>query len=108
MAALQKCKKNFFEQSSTRNVIERALGMLKGRFLRLKLVEMRRTEDICKLVMGACVLHNFCINEIIRLNNNLNHHDFPIKVEGEVNNFISYGSSSADAERKRKDISLLL
>ena len=30
------------------------------------------------------------------------------EVEEEVNNFISYGSSSADAERKRKDISLLL
>ena len=104
MAALQKLKKNIILY----NVIERAFGMLKGRSLRLKLVEMRRTGDICNLVMGACVMHNFCINEEIRLNKNLANLDFPIEVEAEVNNLISYGSSSVDAERKRKDISSIL
>ncbi|XP_066585431.1 putative nuclease HARBI1 [Prorops nasuta] len=48
--------------SKTRVVIERAFGMLKGRFRKLKFVYVKNTEMIPLLVLACCVLHNFCID----------------------------------------------
>lgn len=44
--------------SSTRMVIERAFALLKGRFRRLKYVDIDKVDDIPKIVIVACVLHN--------------------------------------------------
>jgi hypothetical protein len=49
--------------SSTRMVIERSFGLVKGRFRRLKHMDMKNTECIIKFVVGACVLHNMCVRE---------------------------------------------
>lgn len=49
--------------SSKRQVIERAFGMLKGRFRRLKYINLKTVEEICKTVVAACILHNICIVE---------------------------------------------
>jgi hypothetical protein len=47
--------------SSTRMAIERAFAILKGRFRRLKYVDMDIVADISDLVMTACVVHNICL-----------------------------------------------
>jgi len=47
--------------SSKRQVIERAFGLLKGRFRRLKHICMKKFEEICNLIVASCVLHNICI-----------------------------------------------
>ncbi|XP_033729774.1 putative nuclease HARBI1 [Pecten maximus] len=47
--------------SSTRVDIERSFGLLKGKFRRLRYVEMKRVEDIPSLVVTCCGLHNFII-----------------------------------------------
>jgi hypothetical protein len=47
--------------SSKRQVIERAFGMLKGRFKRLKFIHMKSVEEICQTIVCACILHNICI-----------------------------------------------
>ena len=47
--------------SSKRQVIERAFGLLKGRFRRLKHINMRNVPEICDLIMATCILHNICI-----------------------------------------------
>ncbi|XP_033740007.1 protein ALP1-like [Pecten maximus] len=49
--------------SSKRQVIERAFAQLKGRFRRLKYVNIKSVEEICKAVLCACILHNVCIIE---------------------------------------------
>ena len=49
-----------YVHSSTRMAIERAFGMLKGRFPILKFVRWSRIEDICTLVMTTLVFHNIC------------------------------------------------
>lgn len=49
--------------SSKRQVIERAFGMLKGRFRRLKYIHLKSMEEICKTIIAACILHNICIFE---------------------------------------------
>lgn len=50
--------------SRARVVIERAFALLKGRFRRLKYVDMRRVDLIPKLVIACCILHNLCIDDI--------------------------------------------
>lgn len=49
------------KHSGTRQVIERALGLLKGRWRRLKSLEMEAVEEIPSVVSAGCVLHNFCL-----------------------------------------------
>lgn len=50
-----------FKLSSTRMVIERAFGHLKGRWRRLKQLNMARIDLIPKTVVACCVLHNICV-----------------------------------------------
>ncbi|MEX1351296.1 MAG: transposase family protein [Desulfobacterales bacterium] len=48
--------------SSRRQVVERGYGIMKQRFRRVKLgIEMRNMEEICRLILATCVLHNLCI-----------------------------------------------
>ena len=49
------------KHSGTRQVIERAFGLLKGRWRRLKCLEMEAVEEIPSVVSAGCVLHNFCL-----------------------------------------------
>ena len=49
------------KHSGTRQMIERALGLLKGRWRRLKCLEMEAVEEIPSVVSAGCVLHNFCL-----------------------------------------------
>ena len=51
-----------FIHSSTRMVIERAFSLLKGRFRRLKYLDMRRIQDIPTVIIVACTLHNICLD----------------------------------------------
>ena len=47
--------------SSIRQVVERPLRLLKGRWHKLSLLELLDIELMVHLIMTACVLHNFCI-----------------------------------------------
>ena len=50
-----------FKQSSTRQVIERAFGLLKGRWRKLFYLDMLCQNKIVSVIIAACVLHNFCL-----------------------------------------------
>ncbi|CAN8031843.1 unnamed protein product, partial [Ixodes persulcatus] len=47
--------------SAARSVIERAFVRLKGKFRRLKFLDMGRDDLIPKMVCAACMLHNFIL-----------------------------------------------
>ena len=47
--------------SGARSVIERAFGLLKGRFRRLKSLDMSNVERIPHVILACCVLHNICL-----------------------------------------------
>ena len=47
--------------ASIRSTIERAFGLLKGRFSRLQHIDQRNIQTIVTTVLAACVLHNICI-----------------------------------------------
>jgi len=56
-------QKNYsYCHSSTRIAIERAFGLLKGRFRSLlHYLPMTRTDLIAHFILACCVLHNICI-----------------------------------------------
>ncbi|XP_061195126.1 putative nuclease HARBI1 [Saccostrea echinata] len=56
-----------YVHSSIRSNVERAFGILKGRFKRLKHIDQKNVSDIVRTILTACVLHNICI---------LNHDEF--------------------------------
>lgn len=47
--------------SSIRSTVERAFGLLKGRFTRLQYIDQRNLFTIVYTIITACVLHNICI-----------------------------------------------
>jgi hypothetical protein len=47
--------------SGARSVIERAFALLKGRFRRLKYLDMSNIERIPQVIIACCVLHNICL-----------------------------------------------
>ena len=49
--------------ASKRSVIERAFGLLGIRFPRLTHITSRSNEKRIKIVVAACILHNWCIME---------------------------------------------
>ncbi|KAK3931341.1 Protein ALP1-like [Frankliniella fusca] len=59
--------------SEMRQVVERSFALLKGRFRRLKYLDMKRVDLIPFTILACCVLHNICIlgkdenNEEIRI-----------------------------------------
>lgn len=60
---LTRAEINFNERlSSARVMIERAIGLLKGRFRSLlDKLYMKRTDLIPQYIIACCVLHNICI-----------------------------------------------
>lgn len=52
--------------ASTRVDVERAIGLLKCKFRRLKYLDMSLLPEMCNFISAACVLHNFIlVREII-------------------------------------------
>ncbi|XP_071571317.1 putative nuclease HARBI1 [Temnothorax nylanderi] len=47
--------------SQTRQTIERAFALLKGRFRRLKYLDMARIDLISATILACCVFHNICL-----------------------------------------------
>ena len=50
-----------YVHSSIRATIERAFGLLKGRFRRLKYLDQENVETMTNTIAAACCLHNICI-----------------------------------------------
>lgn len=56
-------QQNFnYVHAQTRQIIERAFALLKGRFRRLKFLDMNRDNMIPNVIIASCVLHNICLN----------------------------------------------
>lgn len=50
--------------SKMRQAIERAFALLKGRWRRLKYLDMNRDDVIPFTIIACCVLHNICLDGV--------------------------------------------
>jgi len=50
-----------FVHAATRCTVARVFALLKGRFRRLKHLDMKHTEDVLNVIVTCCVLHNICL-----------------------------------------------
>jgi hypothetical protein len=62
--------------SSKRVVVEQAIGLLKGRFRRLRYLDVASPQMASRMTMAACILHNICAR-------NANDEDTDVEVEVE-------------------------
>lgn len=89
--------------SSIRSIIERAFGMLKGKFRRLKCLDVSDMQLANNIIAAGCVLHNFLIE-----NNELNiQEDIDVEHE-EVLELVEENAGNNQATLKRNNILLLL
>ncbi|XP_067056494.1 putative nuclease HARBI1 [Acropora muricata] len=99
---LTQAERNYnFVHSSTRMVIERAFGLLRARFRRLHFLEMDSLNDIVKVIIVACTLHNVCL---MRGDHFFEEYDD----EEEINSFQDIGGRNTNATLKRNGIKNLL
>ena len=68
------------KHTRTHQPIERAFGLLKGRWQRLKYVEIENVQEVPSVISAACVLHNFCL----------------IADEGSIEEFLDLDNGAAD------------
>ena len=88
-----------YKLSSKRMVIERCIGLLKGRFRKLKVeMDIDRVEDLPVVIVAACCLHNLCIYSGEEIE------DFIDPPEQDVNNFQNVFTNPQIASDKRKEI----
>ena len=57
----QRMRRFNYRLSSARVAIERAFGLLKGRFHRLKLLDTKTIKTAVDTIIGCCAFHNICI-----------------------------------------------
>ena len=54
-------KKYNITHASIRSVVERAFGLLKNRFTRLRYIHQQDIDTIVATILTACIMHNICI-----------------------------------------------
>ena len=91
--------------SSTRMCIERSFGVLKGRFRRLKYIDMLEIEKIVNVILSCCALHQLCLNNLDDVKEYLHE---GLCINEEINNYQDFMPRCESAEIKRKHILALL
>lgn len=76
----------------------RAFSLLKGRFRRLKYLNMLRIRDIPTVIIAACTLHNVCLDSGDQWE------DFMGDIEEEVNGFENILTPGCHAVAKRNEL----
>lgn len=96
-----------FCHSSTRMAIERAFGLLKGRFRRLKMVNVVCPVKRNRVIVAACILHNICLLSEDQLTEEGAQELEQLIVDGdshEVNGFEAVERASVDGKEKREQV----
>ena len=86
-------------------IVERSIGLLKGRFRKLKvIVDVDRTRFLPILLTAACTLHNFCIYSQDEIEDFLD----PDDDGGDANDFVNIFANDNNAVRKRAELMNLI
>lgn len=91
--------------SSTRVDIERCFGLLKGKFRKLKFLDMHKVEEIPNLIVACCALHNFII-----MHENIDDTDVEVETDqvGDTFEYDLAETESVSGQCKRQEIMHLL
>ena len=99
---LKEPQKRFnYVHSATRICIERAFGVLKGWFRRLKYIDMLDVKKIVNVILSCCVLHQLCLRNMEDIKEYLQE---GLPLNEEINNFQDFMPKSHSAEIKRNQI----
>jgi hypothetical protein len=95
--------------ASTRVDVERTIGLLKGKWRRLKYLDMLLISEMLDVVMACCVLHNFVLKNSVADEDD----DYVNNCAGDDDQQWSDGcdqtvTNNADAEAKRHNIACAL
>uniref|UniRef100_A0A8C4Q618 DDE Tnp4 domain-containing protein n=1 Tax=Eptatretus burgeri TaxID=7764 RepID=A0A8C4Q618_EPTBU len=92
-----------FMHSSVRCCVERCIGLLKGKFRRLKNYECRGDELMCKTIIGCATLHNFILKreEVDEADIDLS----DVESEKVDLSFVYSAAPNSRASKKRDDLS---
>ena len=86
-------------------IVERSIGLLKGRFRKLKVIaDVDRTRFLPKLITAACTLHNFCIYSHDEIEYFLD----PDDDDGDANDFVNIFANDNNAVQKRAQLMNLI
>jgi len=93
--------------TETRQVIERAFALLKGKFRRLRYLNMSRIDLIPQTIIACCVLHNICIDGLdVDIEDYIN--DEAIDDMNRENNEELYAERDREGFDKRDNIAQML
>ena len=94
-------KRYNFIHSSGRIFIERAFGTLKGRFRRLKFIDMKDVRKAVKLVLSCCSLHEICLINCDEFEEYIQE---GLSENEEINDFQDVLRRTPTAEQKRQSV----
>ena len=79
-------------------VLKRAFSLLKGRFRRLKYLDMIKIDEFLIIIIVSCVLHNICLDKEDQ------YQDLIEDLELEVNGFQNILNPDSQAFERRREI----
>ena len=85
--------------SSSRCCVERCIGLLKGKFRRLKNFDAKDDVLMCKLIVAAAVVHN-----IILSTEGVEAEDISVENGDSISDTLTYLTQIGDASAKRDRI----
>jgi len=91
------------EHSRTRVTVEHAIGLLKGKFRRLKHLDMLKLSEIPTFIFAMCVLHNFMLKC-----NDADEEEIDLSDENLNNEFLEEPCTDITGDSKRLEIANLL
>lgn len=91
--------------SSTRVDLERCFRLLKGKFRKLKFLDMHKVEEIPSLIVACCALHNFII-----MHENIDDTDIEVEIDqvGDIFEYDLAETENVSGQCKRQEMMHLL
>ncbi|XP_071122515.1 putative nuclease HARBI1 [Mytilus edulis] len=94
-------KRYNYIHSSSRMCIDRAFGALKGRFRRLRYIDMKDMPEVVKFVLSCCTLHEVCLANFDEFDEYIAE---GLNANEEINDFQDFLRRRPSAQYKRQSI----
>lgn len=86
--------------SSSRQVVERCIGHMKGRFRRLREITLHHPQEIVENIVSGCILHNLCVLH----NDFIEHYIDDGREDGHPNQYPNVYNNAVDGVLRRQQL----